>query len=109
MLTITAVYDVGEVPQKFDSLRQEGGIGGNNYNQNSYKLQAEMSASFHCLFYVAPAFIDAHLYMLDYAGSGNRHTIYVAMTYSHAVTSMNYTNTSMEVLLSSNVSSDLEA
>ena len=108
-LTITAVYDVGEVPQKFDSLRQEGGIGGNNYNQNSYKLQAEMSASFHCLFYVAPAFIDAHIDMLDYDGYDNSNTIYVDMTYSHAVTSMNYTNTPMEVLLSSNVSSDLEA
>ena len=111
-LTITAVYDVGEVPQKFDSLRQEGGIGGNNYDQNFYKIQDEMAASFHCLLYVTPEFIDAHIDMLDivsYGGYGNNSSIYVNMTYSHAVASMNYTNSSMEVLLSSDVSSDLEA
>ena len=108
-LTITAVYDVGDVPQKFDSLKQSGGgtIGsGGNYNQSAYKMQQEMRASFHCMLYVTPAFIDSHLRLLDrdsfHYGNDNSVSVQLTFSYLTADNTENY----MRALLPSMVNSD---
>ena len=112
-LTITAVYDVGDVPQKFDSLKQSGGgtIGsGGNYNQSAYNMQQEMRASFHCMLYVTPAFIDSHLRLLDRDSFhyGNDNSVSVLLNFSYLTFSDDYQENYMSALLPSMVSSDVK-
>ena len=82
-LTITGVYDTGEVPQKFDSLKENSGSIGGGMNQDSYDMQSEMRTTFHCMMYVAPEFIDSHSALLDYETGYSNNSVYVEMSYSY--------------------------
>ncbi len=65
VLTITAVYRTGSVPEKFNDLKNNTGSIGGNYDSNVYNMQREMRGSFHCMLYVTPEFIDEHSELLN--------------------------------------------
>lgn len=80
-LKITAVYDVGEIPSEYDSLKEDTGIGGGQQGgtsgENGIDMEEYMSTDLNSLLYVSSAFADEYPEVTDINGYYGNSSAYI--------------------------------
>lgn len=84
-LKITAVYNVGEIPSEYDSLKESDGMGGGQQGETSgdggIDMDHYMRTDLNSLLYVSPVFADEYPEFTDFNGYYDDSNAYINDVY----------------------------